>query len=215
MSEFRFYGSWSDATKLMDYLVNLEQYTFVLDRWYLEPTPQVFTRLTAELEPVLHRQKRVFVWSKGYSSMRVHFSGPGPQGYSIIDPARSAPMLDLLLPNSFAQGDSLFLGMGGLSHQTRYVDPATETLYPPPTQLVRDYQEIRKVIRKEMVRRYVAVEVPTAQGWEWRAELLWITKSGVKLLETDQANVRAWGELLTAGRLKATAEEALLTVDRY
>lgn len=214
MSEFRFYGGWPDALEIVDYLVHLGRFTFVLDRWYSKPQPQVLDRLTSDLEPILRQRKHVFLWSKVYSPFRIDFSDPGAQGLSMIDPVRSGPMLDLNLPDCFVRDETMFLGTGNLSHQARYQDLTTGELYGPPAALIQDYRQIRASICKNMVRRFVAHEAPTPYGWKWKAESIWITKRGVSLLEAGQAMLWTLGQSWRSEQLKSTPAEAMSTVEQ-
>ena len=214
MSEFRFYGSWPDALEIVDYLVHLERFKFVFDRWYSGPQPQFFDRLTSDWESALRQRRRVFMWSEVYSPFRIDFSAPGAEGLSRIDPVRSGPMLTLNLPDCFVRDETMFLGMGEISYEARHENRTTGELYGPPAALIRDYQQIRASIRKSMVRRFVAFEAPTSHGWKWKAESIWITKRGVGLLEAGQAVLWTLGQSWRSEQLKSTPAEAMSTVEQ-
>ena len=64
MAEFDFYGTWLDMQAILKKLVLMENFDFVIDKWYLEPRPTEFVNLTEENLLLVKKHRSFYLWSE-------------------------------------------------------------------------------------------------------------------------------------------------------
>jgi hypothetical protein len=210
MADFFFYGTWEDSWMYLETLVHLERFTFAIDMWYAEPAPFQFETMTDEVENIVRKRRRLYLWSSEYSRFPFVFSAPTSNGLMMIDPTVSGPVLDLSLPDCFDVEGRLSIGLGSLGYQPQYENPETGELYKPPEALKQAYKEIRALLQKGMVKRFARSRSITEFGIKPAVESLWVGANAVTLLETGTADILVGCEWVwkEGTELRKTRDEA-------
>jgi hypothetical protein len=205
MGQFNFYGTWNDSLAYLELLVRMEQFTFVIDMWYTQPVPLQFMTLTNEVKAAVRKRPRVYLWCDRYSQFPPGFREPTPNGLMMIDPTKSGPALDLGLPVRFERNGQLGVGLGDLFYQPIYYEPRTREPYAPPEALKQTYNEVRTLLRKNMMKRYIRSQMITSKNiTKTTIETLWIGSDAMALLESGAVKILVNGELRSGAELSKT-----------
>ena len=214
MAEFQFYGTWNDARSCLEAITALGPFTFVLDKWYAEPIPKQFTVLDENSIEAVRKDPGVYVLSAHYTRFPVRFGRPTPTGLMRIWSTESGVSLHLSLPTEHDHQGRLRVGMGLLSYQAEYHDPVTGQRYMASEELKRVYAHIRSVLRRQMVKRYVASTIVQKGCFIPTVERLWIGRSAIALLDAGQADILVNGEFRQGSDLRKTRADASPGHDR-
>lgn len=217
MADFYFYGTWEDSWRYMEILACMRRFTFVVDMWYTEPIPVQFETLTDEVKDIVYKQRGLYLWSKEFSRFPPIFGKPTSSGLMRIHLSESGPALDLVLPACFEYEGRLSVGLGWFGYQPQYQNPETGEWYKPPEALKRTYQEIRTLLRKNMVKRFVRSRIITGHGIRPTIDTLWLGRDAAALLETGKADILVGDESMwkRGAELKKTRGELEPLSDEY
>lgn len=213
MAQFDFYGTWEDSLTFLETLVRLDRFTFVVDMWYTEPVPFQFKTLTDEVVAVVRKRTRVYLWADEYSRFPPYFGEPTDELW-MINPTHGGPALDLSLPACFEREGKLCLASGNLFYQPQYCNPETGEWYKPPEALKRAYYEVRALLRKGMVKRYVRSRTVVNGAIKPTIEPLWIGPNAMALLEKSEAGILIDG-WQTGTDLRKIRSELEPLIDEY
>jgi len=189
MADFYFYGTWEDSWTYLETLIHLERFTFVVDMWYTEPVPLQFRTVTADVESIVRKRPRLYLWSDEYSQFPPVFGNPTSHGLMMIHLSEGGPALDLALPACFELKGKLSVGIGSLGYQPQYQNPETGEWYKPPETLKRAYREMRALLQKSLVRRYAWSRSITGRGIRPEIKTYWVGPNAAALLEAGEADI--------------------------
>jgi hypothetical protein len=182
MAEFSFYGTWDDSRTYLERLAQLQQFTFVINKAYAEPTPMEFTAITDETWAWVQRHPFLLLWSAEYSRFPPIFDRP-VRGFMRISVFRSGPAIEVSLPRPLEQDGQLRIHAGDIMYQARYQDPDSRGWYDSPKTIRSTFNVTRSLLRKFLVRRYVRVEAVRCGRIRLQPIPVWIGHAAHRLLE--------------------------------
>jgi hypothetical protein len=189
MAEFTFYGSWEDSIAILDRLIQLNQFTFIVNKRYSEPVPLTFNNLNADQNSDLEAIHNLFLYSERYSLYPPYFVQVKADKTWFIDPPPSGPALDLGLPKLRYEStiENTVLGRGILIYQSKYWHPETLEYYSPPQALKDAFKLVKKIITQNCEKRYISFRY-FGEGQEKHQILtLFIGKFGMELIRRGNA----------------------------
>lgn len=203
MAESTFYCSWEDTLAILEALVNLKRFTFIVDLPDEEPELYQFEELSAKTLEILNKHTTVYLWSKDFSQ----FPPITP-----IFPIRSGPALELFLGKEKEKDGLLRLGYGSLHYQSYYQNPDTNEIYRPPEKLKQAYKGVQSLMHKFMEKRYKLLWVADEKSLKQVVDTYWIGKHGIQLLEREEAIIGYGSEFwVTAKDLKKKKEDLIFS----
>jgi hypothetical protein len=157
--------------------------------------------VTDDAKRALLERPLLYLWSDRYSRFPPYL--PSSDRPEVIDPRYSGPALDLVLPACYPQNNVWSLNFGNLSYEREYCNPQTQEWYKPPQEMKDDFLAVRRILQKQMVKRYARM---TQQVYEKKAEIktLWIGPDAIKKLESGEAQIRIYTDWWKGSELSKT-----------
>src|SRR5258708_7404225 len=126
MPQFDYLGSWDDSWMILDAILKKNGIHVIPDLWYEEPTATSFSTLNNELETVVQKKRRVYLWSEDFARvppfLQRQNEGTMAGKYS-IRPDIFGPVISLTLPACQDTEGLLNLRFGILSYQPESLNP--------------------------------------------------------------------------------------------
>jgi hypothetical protein len=193
MAEFDFYGTWLDMQAILKKLVLMEEFNFVIDKWYLEPKLIQFKNLTEENLLMIKEHRKFYLWSEEYSRFPPKLSSPTSNGNMMIDILDCGPAIELVLPAQFECENKMCFRDGFIMYQAQYFNRETREIYKPSEVLKSTFYQIKSLIQKSMIKRFLRTE-RIAQTGEWKVfiEVIWIGLDALQMIESNKAEI-LWG----------------------
>lgn len=178
MSQFDFYGTWSDSWELLKIALKYDT-VLIPDCWYEEPKPILFKDITDELKQLMFKKRRLFIWGKDFSNFEpgfiIQLSGPRKGMYS-TGAEYGGPCLDLTLPACFERNDIINLSCGTLTYPKEYKNPNTSKWEKSSETIANKYKTIRKDFKKRLKEYRVG-------------KYIWIGEDALALLQNGKAKI--------------------------
>jgi len=188
MAQFDFYGSWEDTLAILNALIALKKYSFLIDeRYELEAPPFWFDHLDDISLKELEGWHYVLLWSRDYSMFPPYFHiYPAIPQVKNVSIEKSGPALELtLVKNGTLKGQAI-VGYGWLMHPSCFYYPDTGEPYKTPEALKQAYREVRRIIMSCCERRYLPAFQVTPRGFKSYVKTYWIGKRGLAALEAGE-----------------------------
>lgn len=191
MAEFAFFGIWEDSKTILEQLIEIDKFIFILDRWYEEPKPEILKVLTEDEKSTLERMRSIYLYSADYSIFPPFFPDDSSEDLFRIFPLQSGPAIKLTIPFLDIDKEGMnTLGLGLLIYQSKYWHPETLEYYSPPQTLKDAFKLVKKIISQHCERRFIPFHGFTAEGKEiHRVRTLYISKCGMELVRRGDAYV--------------------------
>ncbi|MDR3577982.1 MAG: hypothetical protein P4L50_29305 [Anaerolineaceae bacterium] len=190
MAEFEFYGTWLDMEAILKKLVPLERFNFVIDKRYLEPKLIQFENLTEENLLIIKAHRKFYLWSEKYSKFPPKFGPPNSNGEMRIRILHCGPAIEFLLPVQFEFENKTCFRPGSIMFQAQYFNLETREIFKPSDTLKSTFYQIKSLIQKSMVKRFLRTErfIQTGESKVF-IEPQWIGLEAIQLIETNKAEI--------------------------
>jgi hypothetical protein len=194
MAEFNFFGSWKDTIDILIQLLDSQPFRVIADIAYIEPLAYEVKSITDDTLNVLKRNHHIFLASESYARYPIKFSEPNKGGHIGVLQLESGPLMDMLLSDVYEANGKWRVGRGRIAYPPYFIIPNTNNAYKPPQKLKDAFALSKKIIQKNMTRRYWRWMVEVGKSGETRPtiETLWIGKDAIDLIETKEYLIK-WG----------------------
>jgi hypothetical protein len=198
MAEFCYYAVEEDALEWLEGLAKLRRFKFILGTAYDQPQAYEFTEFNeaarTHLTQCYSKCYSVCLWSEEYSRLPVVFrkqtstdEGQKYDWYRLPD-GLGGPMIELGLPKKSKRwGNAWRISPTELRYLPYYGNDAGDQWFKSPPEIVKAFRDIRKLLQKQLVKRYATFQIRRNGELNDIENPVWIGRQALLLMESGEA----------------------------
>lgn len=190
MAEFNFYGTWKDSINLLNQLIRSGPFRLIADIAYSDARALEISSTSDDLLEAVRITHHLYVWSDSYSRYPIRFGKRSSHGEITINQLESGPCISMYLPDEYRKDGKLRVGRGDIQYPPYFVNPTTNTTYPPPDELKKSFRFLKALIQKKFRKKYWQPLKLSPYGRPSSIEPIWIGDNALELLKTGNYYIK-------------------------